>query len=173
MSPTVALIFGLILSVISIPMLTLLSNPLCGLLAGLALVSYVMIYTPLKRVSSYNTLVGAFPRRDATIDRMDRSNIQHRSRRNSSICALFLWQIPHSLAITIYRQREYNNAGIVVLPSVQGLESTRFQMLMYTCALLPIPPLSFLNTRQRMGNIDHRHRTWALVGIQSVGWICA
>ena len=57
---------------------------------------------------------------------------------------LFLWQIPHSLAITIYREKEYKSAGIVVLPSVQGLHSTRFQMLFYTFALLPIPPLLFL-----------------------------
>ena len=144
MNPNTALIFGIILSLIAIPMLTLLSNPLCGLLAGIALISYVMVYTPLKRVSSYNTLVGALPGAmppligwTAATNNIDAGGLL-------LFALLFLWQIPHSLAITIYRQKEYNNAGIVVLPAVHGLNSTRFQMLMYTCALLPIPPLLFL-----------------------------
>ena len=153
MSPNIALIFGLILSVISIPMLTLLSNPLCGLLAGIALVSYVMIYTPLKRVSSYNTLVGAFPGAMPPLIGWTAATYSIDLGGILLFALLFLWQIPHSLAITIYRQREYNNAGIVVLPSVQGLESTRFQMLMYTCALLPIPPLLFLTRVSGWGTL--------------------
>ena len=56
---------------------------------------------------------------------------------------LFLWQIPHSLAICIYRQKEYDSAGLVVLPSEHGLDVTRRQMLLYTFALVPLPLLMF------------------------------
>ena len=153
MDPNVALLFGLILSAISIPMLTLLNNPLSGLLAGIALVSYVMVYTPLKRVSSYNTLVGALPGAMPPLIGWTAATYSIDPGGILLFALLFLWQIPHSLAITIYREREYKNAGIVVLPSVQGIESTRFQMLMYTCALLPIPPLLFLTRVSGWGTL--------------------
>lgn len=144
LSPQIALVFGLFLSAISIPMLTLFSNPLSGLLAGIALVFYVMIYTPLKRKSSFNTLVGAIPGAMPPLIGWTAATYSIDWGGIVLFALLFLWQIPHSLAITIYREKEYKSAGIVVLPSVQGLHSTRFQMLFYTVALLPIPPLLFL-----------------------------
>ncbi|MEC7984790.1 MAG: heme o synthase, partial [Myxococcota bacterium] len=144
LSPKIALVFGLFLSAISIPMLTLFSNPLSGLLAGIALVFYVMIYTPLKRKSSFNTLVGAIPGAMPPLIGWTAATYSIDWGGIVLFALLFLWQIPHSLAITIYREKEYKSAGIVVLPSVQGLHSTRFQMLFYTVALLPIPPLLFL-----------------------------
>ena len=153
MSPIIALTFGLLLSVISIPMLTLLTNPLSGLLAGIALVSYVAVYTPLKRVSSFNTLVGALPGAMPPLIGWTAATNSIDIGGTLLFALLFLWQIPHSLAITIYRQQEYQKAGIVVLPSVQGLHSTRFQMLMYTCALLPIPPLLFLTRVSGWGTL--------------------
>ena len=120
-------------------MLTLYVHPLCGLLAGLALVSYVLIYTPLKRKSSFNTLVGAFPGAMppligwvAATELIDIGGILLFS-------ILFLWQIPHSLAIAIYRGKEYQDAGLIILPNDQGLEVTRRQMLLYTALLLPLP----------------------------------
>ena len=61
LSPKMALWFGLTLTIIALPMLVELVNPLSGLLAGLALISYGLIYTPMKRTSSLNTIVGAFP----------------------------------------------------------------------------------------------------------------
>ena len=153
MAPIIALIFGLFLSLISIPMLTIFSNPLSGLLAGLALISYVTIYTPLKRVSAFNTLVGAFPGAMPPLIGWTAATNSIDIGGALLFALLFLWQIPHSLAITIYRQDEYQSAGIVVLPSVQGLHSTRFQMLMYTCALLPIPPLLFLTRVSGWGTL--------------------
>ena len=152
--PKIALIFGLLLSFIAIPMLTIFSNPLSGLLAGIALVSYVMIYTPLKRVSSYNTLVGAIPGAMPPLIGWTAATYSIDVGGVLLFALLFLWQIPHSLAITIYRKKEYQNAGIIVLPSVQGLASTRFQMLMYTCALLPIPPLLFLTRVSHWGTLS-------------------
>lgn len=139
LSPNTALAFGLALSAISVPLLTLTTTPLAGLLAAIALVSYVLVYTPLKRRSSISTLVGALPGAlppligwTAATGRLDAGGLV-------LFAILFLWQIPHSLAIGIYRQREYEQAGLVVFPSEHGLEATRRQMLVYAMPMAPLP----------------------------------
>lgn len=144
MNPNVALVFGLVLGVLSIVSLTLLVNPLSGMLTAMALIIYVMVYTPLKRQHSVNTIVGAIPGALPPL-------IGWTSATNSLdigglllFTTMFLWQIPHFLAIAIYRQREYENAGLVMFPSHKGIESTRQQMLLYTLALFPLPLLLFL-----------------------------
>ena len=144
MSPNIALIFGLVLTGISLPMLVELTNPLTGLLAGIALISYVLVYTPLKRTSSTNTLVGAFPGAlpplmgwTAATNSIDIGGLLLFS-------VMMIWQIPHFLAIAIYRREEYAKAGLVMLPEVKGLQFTRAQMLFYTFILLPIPLLLFV-----------------------------
>ena len=144
MSPNLALAFGLILTGISLPMLVELTNPLTGFLAGVALISYVLVYTPLKRTSSANTLVGAIPGALPPL-------IGWTSATNSIdigglllFSVMMIWQIPHFLAIAIYRREEYAMAGLVMLPEVKGLEFTRAQMLFYTFILLPIPLLLFI-----------------------------
>ncbi|MFT4974693.1 MAG: protoheme IX farnesyltransferase [Myxococcota bacterium] len=141
MTANTALAFGLVLTAISIPMLTFATTPLAGLLASIALLLYVLVYTPLKRRSSINTLVGAVPGAlppligwTAATGQLDVGGLL-------LFALLFLWQIPHSLAIMIYRQKEYDSAGLVMLPSEHGIEATRRQMLLYTFALLPLPLL--------------------------------
>jgi protoheme IX farnesyltransferase len=153
LSPTIALWFGIILTLIAIPFITLLANALCGLLAGIALVLYVLIYTPLKRTSSFNTIIGALPGAmppligwTAATNAIDAGGLL-------LFALLFIWQIPHSLAITIYRHDEYKQAGIVVYPSVQGLNATRYQMLMYTLSITSIPPLLFLTQVSGWGTL--------------------
>lgn len=144
MSPNIALAFGLVLTGISLPMLVELTNPLTGFLAGVALISYVLVYTPLKRTSSTNTLVGAFPGAlpplmgwTAATNSIDIGGLLLFS-------VMMIWQIPHFLAIAIYRREEYAKAGLVMLPEVKGLQFTRAQMLFYTFILLPIPLLLFV-----------------------------
>jgi heme o synthase len=139
MSPQVALAFGAALGGISVPLLAWMTTPLAALLAALGFVSYVMIYTPLKRRSSLSTLIGAFPGAlppligwTAVTGRLEAGGL-------ALFALLFLWQIPHSLAIGIYRQSEYEKAGLVVFPSEHGLVATRRQMFLYTLALVPIP----------------------------------
>lgn len=139
LSPQAALAFGLALSFVSVPMLTFLTTPLAGLLAAIALVSYVLVYTPLKQRTSLSTLIGAFPGAlppligwTAATGRLDAGGLL-------LFTLLFVWQIPHSLAIGIYRQGEYERAGLLVFPTEHGLEATRRQILLYSLALLPLP----------------------------------
>ena len=135
MKPNVALAFGVVLSLISVPALTLLTSPLAGLLAAIALLSYVLVYTPLKRKSSISTLIGALPGAlppligwTAATGTLDPGGL-------ILFAILFLWQIPHSLAIGTYRQTEYEQAGLVVFPIEHGAEATRRQAVLYTLPL--------------------------------------
>lgn len=139
MRPAVALAFGVALSLISVPALTLLTSPLAGLLAAIALLAYVLVYTPLKRRSSLSTLVGALPGAlppligwTAATGQLDPGGL-------ILFGILFLWQIPHSLAIGTYRQAEYEQAGLVVFPIEHGAEATRRQALLYTLPLSVLP----------------------------------
>lgn len=139
MTANTALVFGLILTAIAVPLLTFLTTPLAGLLAAVALLLYVLVYTPLKRRSSINTLVGAIPGAMPPLIGWTAATGQIEVGGVLLFALLFLWQIPHSLAITIYRRREYEKAGLVMLPSEHGMVATRRQILLYTFALLPLP----------------------------------
>jgi len=139
MAPGLALAFGLGISAISLPMLALFTTPLAAVLAAVALLTYVGVYTPLKRRSSISTLVGAIPGAmppligwTAATGRLDVGGL-------ALFALLFIWQIPHSLAIGTYRRAEYERAGLVVFPSEHGLEATRRQMLLYTLPLVLLP----------------------------------
>jgi protoheme IX farnesyltransferase len=63
LAPRIALLFGLLLGAVAIPLLTLGVNRLTGALAAIALVSYVAVYTPLKQKSPAALLVGSVPAR--------------------------------------------------------------------------------------------------------------
>jgi protoheme IX farnesyltransferase len=141
LNPAIALWLGVTLAAISIVALTLGTTPLAGALAAAAFILYVMVYTPLKRKSSVHTLVGAIPGAmppligwTAVTGSIDVGGML-------LFGLLFLWQLPHSLAITIYRESDYEAAGIVVMPLELGVASTRRHMLMYTLPLCILPYL--------------------------------
>jgi heme o synthase len=140
-SPKIALLTGFLLTALAIPALTILVHPLPALLAAVALVSYVLLYTPMKRHSSFNTLIGAIP--GAMPPLIGWTAATHSIDIGGLLlfALMFVWQIPHFLAIAIYRKQEYENAGLIMLPSEQGLEVTRRQILLYTFVLFPIPIL--------------------------------
>ena len=139
LAPAMALGLGLLLSTISVALLTLGTRPLAGLLAAVALVLYVGVYTPLKRKSSISTLIGAIP--GALPPLIGWTSVTGRADLGglALFAVLFLWQIPHSLAIGLYRQADYENAGLRVFPIEHGAEATRRQMVLYTLPLVPLP----------------------------------
>ncbi|MCK6502893.1 heme o synthase [Myxococcota bacterium] len=141
MDPRLALVFGVALSLASIGLLTAMTPPLAGLLAATALVLYVLVYTPLKRVSSLSVLVGAVPGALPPVIGWVAATGSIDAPALVLFGVLFLWQVPHSLAISIYRQDEYTRAGLVVHSAEHGLESTRRQMLIYSMGLFPVPLL--------------------------------
>lgn len=151
MKPHVALIFGLTLGAIAIPLLTLGVNRLTGLLAAIALVSYVAVYTPMKQKSPAALLVGSVPGAlppligwTAATGRLEWAGIV-------LFGILFFWQLPHFIAIAIFRQEEYTRAGIKVLPAVRGVRVAKWHavfhsmlLLVVTVALVPLHVAGFV-----------------------------
>jgi heme o synthase len=143
MDPAVALLFGLSLTAVSLPALWLAANLLTAVLGLVALLSYVLMYTPLKARTSAAMLVGAVPGAlpplmgwTAVTDQVDAGGY-------ALFAILFLWQIPHFIAIALFRKEEYAAAGLTSLPLERGDESSRLQLLLYTVALVPTTLLPF------------------------------
>jgi len=138
LSPRVALVFGLALGAISVPLMTFMVNPLTGLLAAVALVSYVWIYTPMKQRSPAALLVGAIP--GAMPPLMGWTAMTGGLEIPGLLLfgVLFLWQLPHFIAISVFRQNEYSAAGLKVLPAVRGDKTARIHAVAYAAALLPV-----------------------------------
>jgi protoheme IX farnesyltransferase len=136
--PPVALWFGIILAVVSVSLLTAFVNPLTGLLGFIAFISYVLFYTPLKQKSTVALLIGAVP--GALPPLMGWTAATGRISLPGLILffILFLWQIPHFLAIAILHQEEYGRAGIKIMPLEKGLPATKYTLIRYTIALVAV-----------------------------------
>jgi protoheme IX farnesyltransferase len=115
-----------------------LRQPLAALVAAFTFATYVFLYTPLKRRTSLNTLVGAVPGAlppvigwTAVRGRIDPEAV-------ALFLILFLWQVPHFLAIAWIYRDEYGRAGLCMLPVFDrdGTETGR-QMVLYCLALIP------------------------------------
>jgi len=138
LSPQVALIFGLALAAVSIPALAVWVNPLTALVGASALVTYVAIYTPMKQKSPAALLVGAVP--GALPPLMGWTAVTGRIDTPAVVLfgILFLWQLPHFIAISLFRKRDYSNAGMKVLPAVRGDAVAKRHAIFWAAALLPV-----------------------------------
>jgi len=132
-------IFGLGLCAIGAVELWLFVNPLTSLVALATALSYVLFYTPLKPVTSFSTIIGAIPGAlPAVIGWTAATN-------TLSIEAwvlfgiVFMWQMPHFLALAWMYRDEYAAAGIKLLPVLEpDGRSTGRQAVLYTAALVPM-----------------------------------
>lgn len=138
MDPRVALYFGLLLGVIAIPTLWFAVNPVTALLGALALGSYVLVYTPLKTRSPAALYVGAVP--GALPPLMGWTAATGRIEPAGLVLfgVLFIWQLPHFLAIALYRKEDYAAAGMRTHASVYGDRATRRLTALWTLALVPV-----------------------------------
>lgn len=143
LDPVVALALGLLVPVFALPVLALTVGRLTAFLALLALISYVAIYTPLKRRSSLALFVGAVPGAipplmgwTAVTGRLDPGGL-------ALFALLFAWQLPHFLAISLYLKEDYARGGMKVFSLVHGDVVTRrwiagTSLLLLPAALLPV-----------------------------------
>lgn len=138
MAPEIALWFGLAISAVSIPLLTFAVNALTGLLAAFALVSYVLVYTPLKRTTTLSLLIGAAP--GAIPPLLGWTSVTGHAEWPGVLLfgILFLWQIPHFLAIATFRREDYRRAGLKILPVERGDRVTRHHIVAYLVALVAV-----------------------------------
>lgn len=133
-----ALWFGIALGAVSVPLLTFAVNALTGLLAAVALVSYVVVYTPLKRKTTLSLLLGAVP--GAIPPLLGWTAVTGSIAWPGALLfgVLFLWQVPHFLAIATFRRDDYARAGLKVLPVERGDRVTRVHIVGYLVALLAV-----------------------------------
>jgi len=143
MEPAVALGFGLLLAGVSLPALALGANLLTAVLGLVALLSYVLMYTPLKPRTSTAMLVGAVPGALPPLMGWTAVTGQIDAGGYVLFAILFLWQIPHFIAIALFRKDEYAAAGLKSVPLERGDDSSRLQIVLYLVALVPMTLLPF------------------------------
>ncbi len=138
LSPTLALWFGIAISLVSLLILGFAVNSTTTLLAAFALFSYVLVYTPLKRKTTAALLIGAVP--GAIPPLLGWTTITNRIDAPGAALfgILFLWQVPHFLAIALFRSSDYQRAGLKVLPAERGEELTRRHIVGYLVALIAV-----------------------------------
>lgn len=137
-----ALVFGVGVSIAGLALLAHFVSLAAVALAALALLSYVLVYTPLKRVTPAALYVGAVPgalppaigyaAMTGTLDRVALA----------LFALLYVWQLPHFVAISVFRRDEYARAGLKVLPVERGLVAAKraivgFSLLLWGVSLLP------------------------------------
>jgi heme o synthase len=168
-SPEAALVFGAALSCAALPLLFLGGNLLTGLLGFLALGSYVGVYTPMKRHSSAALFVGAIP--GAIPPLMGWTAVTGRIDLPAFVLfsILFLWQIPHFMAIAIYRAADYARAGLKVLPAAISERATHVTIVGFSIVLvaatLLLEPLRVAGPRYLA--------VATLLGAVFIGWAAA
>lgn len=143
--PSDALWFGIVLTLAGLGYLAITVNLLSALVAASITVSYLWAYTPMKRMSSLCVPVGAVPgalppvigwvaaRGELSVDAW------------VLFAIMFLWQIPHTLAIGFLYREDFAKAGIQFLPVIEpDGDSTNRQILVHCAALLVVSLLPTL-----------------------------
>lgn len=148
-----ALAFGVITSIGGVLWLYLSVNGLTALLAILTLIGYLFIYTPLKKTTHLATIIGAFPGAIPILIGWTAVHNSIDARGWVLFGILFLWQIPHFLAIAWMYRNDYARAGFPMLTVVEpeGIQ-TGYQSVIYLAVLIP---LSLMPTLLNMTGITY------------------
>ena len=134
---TKALIFGFLCSLIGPLIIWLKINILCSVISFSTIFIYIFIYTPLKRYSTLNTIVGAIPGAlpplGGWVAATNKINIEGLM----LFGILFTWQIPHFLSLAVIYKDDYLKGGFKMLPSIATNNNiVLFQILFFTMALM-------------------------------------
>jgi heme o synthase len=143
LSARIALIFSCILLGVSLPLLAWASNILTAVLAVVAAVLYLWAYTPMKRQSELALFVGAVP--GALPPVMGWTAVTNSLDPMAVVLFLFMfiWQLPHFMAISIFHANDYKEAGIQVYPNRLGFNFTKNSIFIYTAMLFITTLLPF------------------------------
>jgi heme o synthase len=129
--------FGVLLSIVGGVYLAVAVNGMAALLAISTLLSYLLIYTPLKRKTPLCTLLGAFPGAMPTLIGWAGAGSVIGKQAWFLFAILFLWQFPHFLAIALMYRDDYARAGYHMLPRFdQDSRFTRAEIVVFTVALV-------------------------------------
>ena len=140
-----ALAFAVIISVVGLAYLALLVNLLTAALAGLTLASYIFVYTPLKQKSSLSTVVGAIPGALPPVGGWTAVRGELGVEAGILFAILFLWQLPHFLAIAWIYRADYERGGFPMLTVIDPEGGSTGRQILGNClALLPVSLLPTL-----------------------------
>jgi protoheme IX farnesyltransferase len=143
MAASDALITGAVLSVSGVLILALFANLLAAFLAAATIIFYILIYTPLKRVTELNTIVGAVPGALPPLIGWAAARGSINAEGLTLFAILFLWQMPHFLAIAWLYRADYAQAGFKMLSendetgAVTGRQAFIYALALLAVSLLP------------------------------------
>ncbi len=136
--PLVALALGILVPAFALPALALVASPLTAALGLVALLSYVLVYTPMKQRSTLALFVGAIPGAipplmgwAAVTGRADTGGL-------ALFALLYFWQLPHFLAISMYLEDDYARGGLRVFALVHGDRATKRFIAATSILLVPV-----------------------------------
>jgi len=131
--------FASAISVAGIAYMAVAVNWLTAGLAALTLASYVFLYTPLKRTTSLNTLIGAVPGALPIVGGWTAAGGRLDVAAASLFWILFLWQLPHFLALAWIYREDYARGGLAMLAVEDPTgRRTSWMVLLYALALVPV-----------------------------------
>lgn len=136
--PKAALIFGFALFFISVPALYVWVNPLTAALGVLSFALYLLAYTPMKLKSELALFVGAVPGAIPPVMGWTAVTGELGPMAYSLFAILFVWQLPHFLAISLYHQQDYGAAAIQIYPTSKGEGSTTKLIAFYSACLMAV-----------------------------------
>lgn len=145
LTPDTVLIVGGALSIAGLLYLTAAVNLLTAALGAMTLLLYVWIYTPLKRVTTLNTAIGAIPGAIPPLMGWTAARGEISGGGWALFAILFFWQLPHFLAIAWMYRDDYARAGFKMLPVIDpDGRRTSSQALSHTLGLLPVSLSPFI-----------------------------
>jgi protoheme IX farnesyltransferase len=164
LKPQAVLFFGIALAVVGSVYLTVTANGLASMLAVITLLTYLFLYTPLKRKTSLCVLVGAFP--GAMPPLIGWAAACGRLNTGAWIlyAILFLWQFPHFMAIAWMYREDYDRAGYLVLP--RGKARLPFMALETLLPLFALVAVSMVQSPTR-----HSAIFYCVGGLLSLGFL--
>lgn len=135
--PEYALLFGIVLSVLAVYVLTAFVNPVAAVLSLSGNLFYVFVYTIwLKRITPQNIVIGGAAGAVPPLVGWAAVTGQVSVPALLMFLLVFAWTPPHFWALALYKRGDYAAAGVPMLPAVRGEEETRRQILAYTVAMV-------------------------------------
>ena len=139
LSPDAVLLLGAIISAVGLLDLLFGVNPLTAFLGAITLASYLFIYTPLKKITTLNTLIGAVPGAIPPLMGWTAARNEISAAGWSLFAILFIWQLPHFMAIAWLYREDYARGGFKMLPIADPNGSkTAAQAVLHSIGLIPV-----------------------------------
>lgn len=144
LQPWEVFLVGSALGLVGVIYLLLTVPPMAALVAACTFLSYVFVYTPLKRITSLNTLIGAVPGALPPVIGWAAVRGTIDPEIGALFLIMFLWQVPHFLAIAWIYREDYARAGLCMLPVVDedgamtGRQMTAYCFALIAASLMPM-----------------------------------